>query len=175
MQLTSTKNPFVQSIRKAVAAGRTTEDGYLVVEGPHLVQELSRSRWHVEQILVTAASRERYASLLSKTRVEITELPAKTFASLSGTEASQEIMALAGAPKHTWQECLAGRGLTVILDGIQDPGNAGTIVRSAEAFGASGAIFSLREACGFRTENFCGRQLGRSFVCLFWKIKRERN
>lgn len=140
MQLTSTKNPFVQSIRKAVASGRTTEDGFLVVEGPHLVQELLRSRWPVEQVLVTPG-RERHAALLAKARTDITEIPAKTFASISGTEASQEIMALAGAPRQTWQECLKGSGLAVILDGIQDPGNAGTIVRSAEAFGAACVIF----------------------------------
>jgi TrmH family RNA methyltransferase len=141
MQLTSTKNPLVQSNRKAAASGRTTEDGFSVVEGPHLVQELLLSRWGVEQILVTPASRDRHAALLSKTRVEITELPAKTFASISGTEASQEILALASAPRHTWQDCLTASGLAVILDGIQDPGNAGTIVRSAEAFGAACVIF----------------------------------
>lgn len=141
MQLTSTRNPFVQSVRKAVAAGRTTEEGYFVVEGPHLVQELLLSRWHVERILTTAAGLDKHASLLAKTRVAITELPAKTFSSIAGTEASQEMIALASAPRHTWQDCLHGDGLAVILDGIQDPGNAGTIVRSAEAFGAACVIF----------------------------------
>ncbi len=50
-------------------------------------------------------------------------------------------MALVAPPVHSWQDCLGGVGIAVILDGIQDPGNAGTIVRSAEAFGAAGVIF----------------------------------
>jgi TrmH family RNA methyltransferase len=69
------------------------------------------------------------------------EIPAKAFATLSGTATSQEIMALVTPPVHSWKDCLNSPGVAVILDGIQDPGNAGTIVRSAEAFGASCVIF----------------------------------
>jgi TrmH family RNA methyltransferase len=140
MQLTSTRNPFLQNVRRAVAAGRPTDDGHIVIEGPHLVYELLRSPWRLEQILVTPNGRERHSQLLSQIHAELIEVPARAFESLSGTETSQEIMALAAPPAHTWRDCLKGPGIVVILDGIQDPGNAGTIVRSAEAFGASGLI-----------------------------------
>ena len=141
MQLTSTKNPFLQSIRRAVASGRATDDGCLVIEGPHLVQEVLRSSWRLQQIVTTAAGRERHGQLTSAARAEVMEIPSKTFAALSGTETSQEIMALVTPPSCTWKDCLSRPGLAVILDGIQDPGNAGTIVRSAEAFGAAAIIF----------------------------------
>ncbi len=141
MQLTSTKNPFLQGIRRAITSGRTTEDGHIVIEGPHLVQELLRSNWHLKQLIITPAGRERHAQLLAKTRAEVMEIPAKAFAALSGTETSQEIMALVAPPVHTWKTCLSSSGVAIVLDGIQDPGNAGTIVRSAEAFGASCVIF----------------------------------
>ena len=152
MQLTSAKNPFLQEIRRAASAGRSTDDGRVVIEGPHLVEEvLRRSGWRLDQIVTTPAGRERHAALLKKTKAEVLEVPAKAFASLTGTETSQEIMALATAPLHTWKDCLSASGVVVILDGIQDPGNAGTIVRSAEAFGAAGVIFlegSVRVANG---------------------------
>ncbi len=141
MHLTSTKNPFLQSIRRAITGGRTTDDGRIVIEGPHLVEEILRSPWHLDQIFTTPNGRERHSQLLSKTRAEVTDIPARTFETLSGTESSQEIMALVTPPIHTWKDCLSEPGMIVILDGIQDPGNAGTIARSAEAFGASSLVF----------------------------------
>ena len=145
MHLTSAKNPFLQNVRRAITSGRTTEDGRIVIEGPHLVQEMQRSSWRLEQIITTPNGRERHAQLLAKTPAEIVEIPARAFESLSGTETSQEIMALVSPPRHTWKDCLSGPGVVVILDGIQDPGNAGTIARSAEAFGAASLI--LLEGC----------------------------
>ncbi len=151
MQLTSAKNPFLQSVRRAVTSGRALEDGRVVIEGPHLVREILHSAWHLGQVLVTPSGHDRHQQLLSKTSAEITEIPVRAFEALSGTETPQEIMALVTAPRYTWNDCLAKPGIAVILDGMQDPGNAGTIVRSAEAFGASCVIFlegSVRVANG---------------------------
>jgi TrmH family RNA methyltransferase len=61
------------------------------------------------------------------------------------------MMALVRPRASTWADCLEGSGASIILDSVQDPGNAGTIVRSAEAFGAAGLIFlegSVRVANG---------------------------
>ena len=44
-------------------------------------------------------------------------------------------------PEWTWADLVPSPALVVILDGVQDPGNAGTILRSAEAFGATGVVF----------------------------------
>jgi TrmH family RNA methyltransferase len=61
---------------------------------------------------------------------------------VASTETAQEVLALlrpkAWSPSEVWQ---GERALLVVLDAIQDPGNAGTVVRSAEAFGATGIIF----------------------------------
>ena len=141
MPLTSTKNPFLQNIRRAITSGRTTEDGRIVIEGPHLVQEALRSSWHLDQIIITPNGRDRHSQLLSKIHAELTEIPSRAFESLSGTETSQEIMAVVTPPIYQWKDCFTSPGVALVLDGIQDPGNAGTIVLSAEAFGASGLIF----------------------------------
>ena len=141
MQLTSARNPFLQDVRRAAAAGQPTDGGCVVIEGPHLVGEALRSRWRIDNVLVTPHGRERHSDLLSKTSAEIVEIPARTFESLAGVETSQEIMALVTPAVYTWADCLDPTGIAVILDGIQDPGNAGTTVRSAEGFGVAGLIF----------------------------------
>src|SRR5258708_9639995 len=50
-------------------------------------------------------------------------------------------MALVKLPPWELDHLFRGRSLVVVLDGVQDPGNAGTIVRAAEAFGATGVLF----------------------------------
>jgi TrmH family RNA methyltransferase len=60
---------------------------------------------------------------------------------LAATESPQGVIALVRPPVWTLDQLLRGRALVVVLDGVQDPGNAGAIVRAAEAFGATGAVF----------------------------------
>jgi RNA methyltransferase, TrmH family len=151
IQLTSAKNPLLQKIRRAASSGRATDDGLLVIEGPHLVAEALHSRWTLRQVLTTATGHERYANLLGKLDAEVIEVPAKAFAATASTESAQEILALVRPWPGSWAEIVAPPGLVVVLDGVQDPGNTGTIVRSAEAFGAGGVVFlegSVRVANG---------------------------
>jgi len=145
-ELTSPKNPQVQAVRKAAKSGRPTEDGLIVIEGPHLLEEAYGSSWRVERIFITPRGLERYASLLSGTRrgskqAEIVRVPQTVFHSISATEAPQDILALVRPKNWDWEDLTRSPGLIVVLDRIQDPGNAGTVVRSAEAFGGSGVVF----------------------------------
>jgi TrmH family RNA methyltransferase len=79
--------------------------------------------------------------LLQTAKADLTEVSARAFRSLAGTETTQEIIALLQPPRWSWPDILNAAGIILVLDGIQDPGNAGTLVRSAEAFGAAGVIF----------------------------------
>jgi len=63
------------------------------------------------------------------------------FKGLSTTDTPQGILTLVRLRAWTLEQVVANNSLLVVLDGVQDPGNAGAIVRAAEAFGASGAIF----------------------------------
>jgi TrmH family RNA methyltransferase len=141
MEITSVRNPLLQKIRKAVAAGRQTEDGFVVAEGPHLLQETLQGGWPIVQILTTPAGRSKYADLLQRADAEIVEAGARAFESITGTEHSQQVLALLKPRAWNWNDLSGYRTLIAVLDGIQDPGNAGTIIRSAEAFGATGVIF----------------------------------
>ena len=141
MPLTSTKNPRLQTIRRAAASGRPTEDGLLIIEGPHLLDEVLRSGWEVQEVFVTSDAGERYVTLIKRVDAPITELSRRAMESIASTETTQEILALVRPRKWSWDDLLGKTPLILALDGIQDPGNAGTMVRSAEAFGASGVVF----------------------------------
>ena len=141
MQLTSAQNPLLKTIRRAASAGRPTEDGLVVSEGPHLLEEALRSEWRIEQIFATPAARALYADLLREARCEIADVSARAFAAMAATERTQEVLALLRPRVWKWEDLTGESALVVVMDGVQDPGNAGTIVRSAEAFGATGVIF----------------------------------
>ncbi len=120
--------------------GQTTDDGLIVAEGPHLLDEAGRGRWVVQQILATPDARARHEGLFQASGAEILEVEARAFESVSATEATQGLLALLRPAHWSWEDMTQATALIVVLDGIQDPGNAGTIVRSAEAFGATGVV-----------------------------------
>lgn len=139
-QLTSTKNPFLQNIRRAAGEGRPTEEGWIVAEGPHLVEESLRGKWQIERVIATAEACGRHADLLSRLDAEMVEVPARAFESIASTETSQGILALLRPRVWRWEDIATGQSLVVVLDSVQDPGNVGAMVRSAEAFGATGVV-----------------------------------
>src|SRR5215472_5235420 len=140
--LTSAQNPALKAIRKAVLKGSTTADGYAVAESFHLLEEALRSDCEIGAVFAAESVRSAVQSHvrgLKRMRVEV--LPDELFRSIAATESSQGVMALVRPPKWTLDQLFRGRSLAVILDGLQDPGNAGAIVRAAEAFGATGVAF----------------------------------
>jgi TrmH family RNA methyltransferase len=141
VQITSRHNLLLQEIRRAHSAGRTTAEGLVAAEGPHLLQEALRGSWAVERVVVTPAARLKFPSVLARFESQLLEVAEQAFASVAATEHSQGVLALLRPRIWTWPELIGKLALLVVLDRVQDPGNAGTLVRSAEAFGATGVIF----------------------------------
>jgi TrmH family RNA methyltransferase len=129
----SDKNPLVKQIRRAVSRGTLTEEGYAVAEGVHLVEEALASGLEIAAVIAAESARQRYPDARVVT--------AKTFRELASTETPQGVLALVRPPRWTAEELIRGDTLVIVLDGIQEPGNAGAIVRACEAFGATGAVF----------------------------------
>jgi TrmH family RNA methyltransferase len=71
----------------------------------------------------------------------VLEVEDNLFSRLSATEATQGVLTLVRIPEWSWDDLFRDQPLVVILDGLQDPGNAGNIARAAEAFGATGVVF----------------------------------
>jgi len=133
---------MLKEVRKAILRGAATPDGFAVAESFHLLEEALRSDCEIGAVFAAESVKsavQRHVGGLKKIRVVV--LPDDLFRSISATESSQGVMALVRPPAWTLDQLFRGRSLVVILDGVQDPGNAGTIVRAGEAFGATGVVF----------------------------------
>jgi len=140
--ISSATNPLIKEVRRALSRGSLTEDGCAVAEGFHLLEEALRSECEVPTVLVSEAALaqvEQHRAELSQSRILV--LSDSLFQSVAATESSQGVIALVKAPQWPLDTLFKGRSLVVVLDGVQDPGNAGTIARAAEAFGATGIMF----------------------------------
>ena len=129
-------HPLLKSIRKAVQRGTRTDDGFAVAEGFHLFHEAVRANTPIGAVVATT----RAAAQLDDT-VRYYTVDDATLAQISSVENSQGIISLLTVNDQPLARIFEGRTLAIALDGIQDPGNAGAIVRSAEAFGATGVVF----------------------------------
>ena len=129
-------------------------DSLIALEGFHLIAEALSTGLALDALLLRSgdeahalweiAAALRYTSapldaLLRKT--ELLTLPPILFRELSGTETPQPALALLHAPSYNENALFAGEpALLFVSAGVQDPGNLGTMLRSALAFGATGAI-----------------------------------
>jgi TrmH family RNA methyltransferase len=140
--ITSAANPLVKDVRRAIARGGLTESGLCVAETFHLLEEALRSDCEVKTVLAAESVRSAAEAHVRRLNgVKVAVLPDTLFGTISGTQTSQGVMALVGPPVWKLEQLFRGTPLVVVLDGLQDPGNAGTIARAAEAFGASGLMF----------------------------------
>jgi len=140
--LTSPRNPMLKEIRKAIARGATTEQGFAVAEGFHLLEEALRSDCEISAVLASASVQSAVESHVRGLRkIRVTVLADEIFRDVAATESSQGVIALVRPPQWTVDQIFRGHSLAIVLDGLQDPGNAGTILRAAEAFGATGVAF----------------------------------
>lgn len=140
--VSSEKNPLLKSVRRAVARGTLTDDGLAVCEGFHLLEEALGSDCEIRAVIVAEPVKNAVSThVRGLKRTRVIAVREQIFRELASTEATQGVIALVRPQEWTLDELLRGRSLVVVLDGVQDPGNAGAIVRAAEAFGASGAAF----------------------------------
>jgi RNA methyltransferase, TrmH family len=142
LSISSPANPLLKDVRRALLRGTLTSGGFCAAESFHLLREALRSNCRVEAVLASESSRAAIERQFPEwPDLNIALVPDQLFSSLSTTEASQGLIALVEPPTWQIEDLFQPTGVLVVLDGIQDPGNAGTIVRAAEAFAASGVMF----------------------------------
>ena len=141
--LASSRNPLLADVRRAARAGSLTENGCCLAESFHLLDEVLRGNCRVDVVLASqSASPEAQRRLRTRSDVRLAVVPDRLFDAVAATEASQGVIVLVRPPSWTLEQLFGKLPLVIVLDGIQDPGNAGAILRAAEAFGSSGLIFA---------------------------------
>lgn len=134
--ITSRANPLLARVRRL--NGRRSfrrEAGAFAAEGPKLLSEALR--WGVELEAVICAPGVPLPGLPGGVRVA--EVPDSLLAAVADTESPQGIVFICRGNDLTMPGWLEG-GRWLLLDGVQDPGNVGTIWRTADAFGADGLL-----------------------------------
>ena len=149
-------NSLVKELRRAFANGDLTPDGDCAIEGVRIIEEAVRSGLKFRAIFFRNSASNVSGRLLPQmaANVETLLLPDKLFDSSVPSETPQGVAALVRCKQFSLNDVLAKAptGPLVVIAGVQDPGNLGTILRSAEAFGASGVLLGEGTAGAFNSK-----------------------
>ena len=138
--IASRANARVKQLRGAFHGQGRLSGGLVAIEGDHLLEEALRSGMVLKTIFL---AEHRPLPRYLPSSIEVLRLSDDVFASLMDTRSPQGVAALLVPPVWSFDELLWGTPLVVVAVGLQDPGNLGTLIRSAEAFGATGVATSI--------------------------------
>jgi TrmH family RNA methyltransferase len=141
----SKQNPRLKELRRALNRFGREDGKFQGIEGPNLLEEALRAGLRLPYVFVAQEMQHLLDGVPLGAETEVLLVPRLLLDTALSTETPQPIAALVEPPNWTWAHVLGRRNVSplfVVLAGIQDPGNLGTILRSAEAFGAD-AVVSL--------------------------------
>jgi RNA methyltransferase, TrmH family len=137
-------NALVKELRQAFAHAERTEDGDCAIEGVRIVEEAIRSGLRFRAVFFKESAVNLAERLLPQigAQAETLLLPDRLFDSAVPSETPQGVAALARLKSFGFEEITQRlhMGPVIVVAGLQDPGNLGTILRSAEAFGSAGVV-----------------------------------
>ncbi len=145
----SKQNARLKQLRRAIANPGAEARGLAGIEGPNLIEEALRAGLRIECAFAAEGFEHLLETLSLPPETEILLMPKALLEGALDTQSPQPVAALVEPPDWTWAHLLGThvpggqqkvKALIVVLAGLQDPGNLGTIVRSAEAFGADGIV-----------------------------------
>jgi RNA methyltransferase, TrmH family len=147
--ITSLRNPTVLSAKALQDKFARDESGLFLCEGEHMVGEaMQNAQKDVRVLFVQDSKLEQYSALVTRaTQAECYTVPGQVLAALSQVKAQQGIAAVVSQPPRATLETLGSR--VVLLENVQDPGNVGTILRTADASGFSACILTAGSADPF--------------------------
>jgi RNA methyltransferase, TrmH family len=137
----SKQNARLKELRRALRSP-DGKAGLIGIEGPHLIEEALRAGLRFRCVFAGDGFQHWLQSLPLPPDAETLVMPKSILISAFVTETPQAVAALVEPPQWTWAELLGSTRppLVIVLAALQDPGNLGTILRSAEAFGATGVV-----------------------------------
>ncbi|HLS66079.1 MAG TPA: RNA methyltransferase [Pseudogracilibacillus sp.] len=132
--ITSVQNERVKQWRKLHKKKERQKEHAFLIEGKHLIEEAQKSGWHIKEVIVD----EQYEVPTSIVDEKIFTVTSHVFQSIAQTETPQGIAAL--VDMKTIERVPQEEELVLLVDGVQDPGNLGTMIRTADAVGCSKVI-----------------------------------
>ena len=138
----SKQNARLKLLRRALAQPGREPGAPFALEGPNLLAEALRAGLYIDTIFAAQSSAHLIESLPLPSSTEILLVPRELLSAALSTESPQPIAALIAPPSWQWDDLHPKDrpALLLVLAALQDPGNLGTILRSAEAFGATGIV-----------------------------------
>lgn len=144
--ITSSQNPVIKEIRAMKLKKHRDAAGRFFIEGVRFVREALQEQVSIERVLVSAqlagvrGGTELMADMEAQ-GLELYSVDDKIFREISDTETPQGVLAVLKKQCYSLEQ-LADATFLVVLEDIQDPGNLGTLIRTADAAGASGVLLS---------------------------------
>ncbi len=168
-QITSRQNPLIAHIRRAGSdRAYRREQGVFLIEGFKLLEECVKWGGEIDTLVVAEDVSLPFAVPRAGREASV---PAGLMKSISAVESPQGVLALCKIPGLLPPEALTGARY-LILDGVQDPGNVGTVWRSADAFGADG-LFLLHDCADPYGPKTVRATMGACFRLPVWEGKLE--
>jgi len=140
--ITSKENRYVRLAKSLLSAHVRKKSGLYIIEGPKLLQEALCAGHDIEFVLYSSdiAGSTIVADVINK-KISAFEVSPSIFKNISDMITPQGLIAVLRQENKNWRDLLKKkRFLTLALDGVQDPGNAGTMIRTADALGFDAVI-----------------------------------
>ncbi|MBE6996252.1 MAG: RNA methyltransferase [Ruminococcaceae bacterium] len=165
-RITSRTNALCTHIRKlASSAAYRRRSGEFLCDSPKLLEEALLRGAALRTVVFT----EQTALPELPGAVRQVEVPSDLMRSISPMETPQGVLAICALPEQNLPEMLDGRRY-VVLDGVQDPGNVGTILRTADAFRADG-VFLVNACADLYNPKTVRATMGAVFRCPVWSCQ----
>ena len=142
--ITSPSNPAVRAARKlARPSARSRAEGRFLLEGPEGIRAALEAGHVPERLLATERGAARHAGLVNLARqggAQVTMVAEPVLAALAATTTPQGLVAVVPSVLRALDDLPAAPRLVCVLAEVRDPGNAGTVLRAADAFGADAVV-----------------------------------
>ena len=166
--ITSRTNPLCTHLRKLASSVSYRRDcGEFLCDSPKLLEEALLWRAGLRTVVCTDPA----ALPALPDTVRRVQVPGDLMKSISPAQTPQGVLSVCGLPGRTLPEQLTGRRY-VVLDGVQDPGNVGTILRTADAFHADG-LFLVNACADLYNPKTVRASMGAVFRCPVWTVGAE--
>lgn len=145
--ITSKDNETVKAIKKLKEKKYRNESGKFIVEGIKMLEEALQEKASIEKIILCEDCQNDYSHELDVYEIaknEIITVSEKIFKELTGVENPQGILAVINKEKN--KPINYNEDIIIALDGIQDPGNLGTILRTIDSVGLTQVVLSEKTA-----------------------------